>query len=346
MVDPALHFSTGRRKWFTPWVWGMWRDRYQSLPPDAYIGWDSQFNFETLAPHYQAKRDRPGMRGQRYEVFPLLSRCNNIGMEGGIHAGLYTPEQMEKIQHLHFWAGAAGTKRQPAVGPVAHDGVGRPVGAVAKEVATAAAVAAVAATAEYAGPEGAAAQGAAAAAASDVLSTSVSLDGVGIGANSKARAAALERAKQLVGFEEWEAAAAAAADGGAKRTRAESVAELCNLVPFGGDTVNTLCKGESESGEGHGIGAGSANKTPLELLADEFLTGLPRDAAGTGAAIQTKEQAQQAQKLAMELYAQAQPLAGARLDYILASFLRQAQALDMANVVEERARKAEAESVA
>jgi len=42
-----------------------------------------------------------GLRGNRSEVFPLLSRSNNIGFEHGIHAPLYTKEEMMELQYLY-----------------------------------------------------------------------------------------------------------------------------------------------------------------------------------------------------------------------------------------------------
>jgi hypothetical protein len=129
------------------------------------------------------------------------------------------------------------------------------------------------------------------------------------------------------------------------------VVELCNTVPFGGDSVSSLCKGEGLASAAGSGDQGSTTKTPLELLADDFTANLPKDAAGTSVEVQTKEQAQQAQKLALELYAQGQALAGARLDRMLASFLRRVQKLDISNgpvignqakAVEGRAQKAEA----
>ena len=83
-----LHHQTGRRAWFTPWVWGMWRDRYIGFADAPYIGWDSQLNFEALPENgFRPDKTRPGLRGSRVEVFPVLSRCNNIGMEGAVWSG-------------------------------------------------------------------------------------------------------------------------------------------------------------------------------------------------------------------------------------------------------------------
>ena len=46
-----------------------------------------------------------GLRGSRNEIFPILSRANNIGFERGIHAHVYSPDQMRDLQYIHCWAG-------------------------------------------------------------------------------------------------------------------------------------------------------------------------------------------------------------------------------------------------
>ena len=49
----------------------------------TYTGWDAQMNFLLAnnrgGPNYD--RFGSGLRGNRTEIFPLLSRSNNIGME-------------------------------------------------------------------------------------------------------------------------------------------------------------------------------------------------------------------------------------------------------------------------
>ena len=57
---------------------------------------------------------RQGLRRGRVEVFPLLSRSNNIGFEGGIHAHVYSGEQMKAMQYIHHWAGSDGVRHAVA----------------------------------------------------------------------------------------------------------------------------------------------------------------------------------------------------------------------------------------
>lgn len=65
-----------RERWFTPWGWATWRDRWESLAEhwqhaaDA-ASWDTVIDKLT--------------RRDRYEVRPLVARIQNIGGEGGTH---------------------------------------------------------------------------------------------------------------------------------------------------------------------------------------------------------------------------------------------------------------------
>jgi hypothetical protein len=101
-----FRFAVAKRHHFTPWGWGLWRDRFEEFG-DKYVGWDMQMNF-----HVEMKdaisgivdHSRPGVRRDRYEVFPVLSRSNNIGVDAGIHADFRSHEQMMKEQYLRFWA--------------------------------------------------------------------------------------------------------------------------------------------------------------------------------------------------------------------------------------------------
>jgi hypothetical protein len=79
----------GRQRWFTPWGWATWRDRFGEMrhnwnPHD----WDGQVNRV--------------LRDGRREVTPLLSRIQNIGAEGGTN--MPSPEYHRQTQHLPFWA--------------------------------------------------------------------------------------------------------------------------------------------------------------------------------------------------------------------------------------------------
>jgi hypothetical protein len=98
-VPPYLHFATGRREHFTPWAWGTWRDRFAEINR-TYIGWDMQMNFHAPPParYGHVHMGKPGLRRDRHEVFPLLSRVNNIGVEGGTHVNDVDPLAMQLQQ--------------------------------------------------------------------------------------------------------------------------------------------------------------------------------------------------------------------------------------------------------
>lgn len=64
----------GRRRWFTPWGWGTWADRWREIAPQwsrGSLSWDIRLN-DTI-------------RGTRWEAFPTVSRIQNIGAEKGTH---------------------------------------------------------------------------------------------------------------------------------------------------------------------------------------------------------------------------------------------------------------------
>ena len=65
----------GARRWFTPWGWGVWRDRWDGLA----AGWvrDDATSWDVVVNHV--------LRAGRHEVFPTVSRIQNIGAERGTH---------------------------------------------------------------------------------------------------------------------------------------------------------------------------------------------------------------------------------------------------------------------
>lgn len=65
----------GLRRWFTPWGWGVWRDRWLGL----HLGWvrDDSTSWDVIVNH--------ALRAGRYEAFPTVSRIQNIGAEKGTH---------------------------------------------------------------------------------------------------------------------------------------------------------------------------------------------------------------------------------------------------------------------
>lgn len=65
-----------RERWFTPWGWATWRDRWDSVREswphdDRVVSWDTIIDKST--------------RRDRHEVRPLVARIQNIGGEGGTH---------------------------------------------------------------------------------------------------------------------------------------------------------------------------------------------------------------------------------------------------------------------
>ena len=65
-----------RERWFTPWGWATWRDRWESVR-DSWPRDDRQISWDTVIDKLT--------RGARHEVRPMLARIQNIGAEGGAH---------------------------------------------------------------------------------------------------------------------------------------------------------------------------------------------------------------------------------------------------------------------
>lgn len=92
---PASAYGrVARRKWFTPWAWATWRDRWEDGMKDlwdfdySYGNWDSSINTR--------------VRKERAEIFPILARVQNIGVEG-VHI---PSKKWGETFHLNsFWAG-------------------------------------------------------------------------------------------------------------------------------------------------------------------------------------------------------------------------------------------------
>lgn len=84
--------SIGKRQHFTPWGWGTWIDRWQAIKHDwdfgyTYEGWDVNM----------AKR----LRKNRYEIYPEISRIQNIGAKNGIH--VYSEEWHSQNHYNEYW---------------------------------------------------------------------------------------------------------------------------------------------------------------------------------------------------------------------------------------------------
>jgi hypothetical protein len=75
-ISNGFRDQCGLRRWFTPWGWATWRDRWESIR-DSWPADDRQVSWDTVI-------DKLTRRG-RYEVRPMLARIQNIGAEGGAH---------------------------------------------------------------------------------------------------------------------------------------------------------------------------------------------------------------------------------------------------------------------
>lgn len=86
-IDPQKYFSTHRCHYFTGWMWGTWRDRFEEMERNwDFNAWDVNINKK--------------IRGNRYEICPNLPRSQNIGE----HLGTYTtPYNWKKCQHSDTW---------------------------------------------------------------------------------------------------------------------------------------------------------------------------------------------------------------------------------------------------
>lgn len=65
-----------RERWFTPWGWATWRDRWDTIR-ESWPADDKQISWDTVIDKL-TRRDR-------FEVRPMLARIQNIGAEGGAH---------------------------------------------------------------------------------------------------------------------------------------------------------------------------------------------------------------------------------------------------------------------
>jgi hypothetical protein len=96
-VAPSLHYAWGIRPAFTSWGWGTWRDRFVEMQGQwtryewPHAGWDDHL-------HHNLRRGRG-------EIYPALSRVQNIGASGGVHV----PSEAWHHAHHHVphWAGNA-----------------------------------------------------------------------------------------------------------------------------------------------------------------------------------------------------------------------------------------------
>lgn len=84
--------ATGKRQHFTPWGWGTWIDRWKEIKNDwdfGYVhgGWDINMSNR--------------LRKNRYEIYPEISRVQNIGAKNGIH--VRDEEWHSKNHYNEYW---------------------------------------------------------------------------------------------------------------------------------------------------------------------------------------------------------------------------------------------------
>lgn len=107
---PEDHHKVTKRAWFHPWGVGLWRDRWERCRPavlrvsgtdpatlrlngQGVLGWDGALN---------KCRERWGL----FEVYPTLSRVQNVGSVSSIHgSSWFTPDWHAQNQHSPHWAG-------------------------------------------------------------------------------------------------------------------------------------------------------------------------------------------------------------------------------------------------
>jgi ADP-heptose:LPS heptosyltransferase len=90
---PSQYYHLSRRSTYTCWIVGIWRNRWNWIKHN----WNPDPNRygEYMAKHL-AKFDL-------YEVYPLLSRTQNVGAQHGVHVS--SPSWHQKHQHTKYWAG-------------------------------------------------------------------------------------------------------------------------------------------------------------------------------------------------------------------------------------------------
>ena len=90
---PESHYEISRRRAYNCWLVGLWRDRWEwckgKWSPDP----------ERYANHLHEQLNRHALK----EIYPKLSRSQNIGAEGGVHVP--SAEWHREHHHTEHWAG-------------------------------------------------------------------------------------------------------------------------------------------------------------------------------------------------------------------------------------------------
>ena len=96
-ATPADYHLVRLRKWFHPWGWATWRNRWETFSGRLYhcaMGWDVLLN---------TVHCNGGQTPRCHEVYPELSRSQNIGIVSSRH--YLPPEWLLENHHLKHWAG-------------------------------------------------------------------------------------------------------------------------------------------------------------------------------------------------------------------------------------------------
>ena len=97
-VPEAARIQVHRRRWFSPWGWATWRDRWDQFGGALRVlkyPWDV---FLTIA------FARSPIRMFREEIFPALSRSQHIGLISSVSPE-HTPEWNAVNLTVPHWAG-------------------------------------------------------------------------------------------------------------------------------------------------------------------------------------------------------------------------------------------------
>ncbi len=85
-INPENYFTVYKLRWFTPWLWCTWIDRFEEMKKN----WD----FNSFGPNINHK-----VRKNRYEIRPCIARSQNIGEHAGTYnnSGLWRKDQYNPI---------------------------------------------------------------------------------------------------------------------------------------------------------------------------------------------------------------------------------------------------------
>ena len=102
-------YEIRKREWFVPWGWGTWKNRFKKMQLNhCFCGFEHEQRPEfrnKLKDSYESWDMRIGnlvVKNKFQEVYPTLSRIQNIGAEGGVHV----PNAAFHAEHHHVkvWA--------------------------------------------------------------------------------------------------------------------------------------------------------------------------------------------------------------------------------------------------